>query len=65
MQVNDIVESCRTAHLKYPYVGVVGWDVCIDEHGKPKLLEWNAYNSLYAWVDALYGPFMTDDDEIK
>jgi len=62
---NDIVESCRTAHLKYPYVGVVGWDVCIDEHGKPKLLEWNAYNSLYAWVDALYGPFMTDDDEIK
>jgi len=62
---HEIVENCRTAHLKYPYVGVVGWDVCVDESGKPKLLEWNAYNSLYAWVDALYGPFMTDDDEIK
>ena len=62
----EIVESCRKAHLLFPYVGVVGWDVCVDEHGKPKLLEWNAYNSLYAWVDALYGPFMADDDdEIK
>jgi hypothetical protein len=63
---HEIVEKCRNAHLAFPYVGVVGWDVCVDEQGRPKLLEWNAYNSLYAWVDALYGPFMADDDdEIK
>jgi len=60
----EIVENCRSAHLKFPYVRVIGWDVCVDEHGKPKLLEWNAYHATYAIEDALFGPFSTEDSEI-
>ena len=61
----EILESCRTAHKKFPYVRVIGWDVCVDEQGKPKLLEWNGYHATYAIEDALFGPFSTNDPEFS
>ena len=60
----EILETCKTAHRKNPYVRIIGWDVCIDEHGKPKLIEWNTHRPSYTWEDALFGPFLTDDSEI-
>ena len=61
---NKVIESCKTAHMKYPYVRVIGWDVCVDEKGDPKLLEWNADNPGIHPDDALFGPLWTDDKEI-
>ena len=60
----EVMEACRTAHMKYPYIRLVGWDVCVDEHGKPKLIEWNADNPGFHPEEALFGPFYPEDDEI-
>jgi len=60
----ELIEACKTAHRKYPYIRLVGWDVCVDEHGKPKLIEWNADNPGFYPEEALFGPFFPDDDEI-
>lgn len=60
----EILDTCIAAHRKNPYVRLIGWDVCIEEHGKPKLIEWNTHRPSYTWEDALFGPFLTDDSEI-
>jgi len=52
-------------HQKNPYVRMIGWDVCIDEHGKPKLIEWNTHRPSYTWEDVLFGPFFLDNDEFQ
>jgi hypothetical protein len=60
----EVMEACKTAHMRYPYIRLVGWDVCVDEHGKPTLIEWNADNPGFHPEEALFGPFYPDDDEI-
>ena len=50
--------ACLEAHSRYPYAGVVGWDVCIDADGMPGMLEWNA-KSPNLWLnEALIGPLL-------
>jgi len=61
---HEILEKCKNAHRKYPYVRLIGWDVCIDSSGEPKLLEWNAVNPGFWPQEAKFGPFWTTDDEI-
>jgi hypothetical protein len=61
----EILEKCKQAHKKYPYVRFIGWDVCIDSSGEPKLLEWNAINPGFWPQEAKFGPFWTEDDEIN
>lgn len=61
---DEVMEACRTAHMKYPYIRLVGWDVCVDEFGKPKLIEWNADNPGFHPEEALFGPFYMDNAEI-
>jgi hypothetical protein len=58
-----IIEQCKAAHLQYPYVRLIGWDVCIDESGVPRLIEWNTDRPTFDMEDALYGPFFPDDSE--
>jgi hypothetical protein len=60
----EILEKCKMAHFKYPYVRLVGWDVCVNEKGEPKLIEWNADNPGFYPEEALFGPFYPDDAEI-
>ena len=60
----EILDTCKAAHKKNPYVRLIGWDVSVDEHGKPKLIEWNTHRPSYTWEDMLFGPFLTDDSEI-
>jgi hypothetical protein len=60
-----IKEKCISSHEKYPYVRMIGWDICVDESGEPKLIEWNTQSPSYAWEDALFGPFLTDDLELQ
>jgi hypothetical protein len=60
----EILEKCKNAHKKYPYVRFIAWDVCIDSSGEPKLLEWNTINPGFWPQEAKFGPFWTDDNEI-
>ena len=60
----EILEKCKEAHNNFPYVRLVGWDVCVNEKGEPKLIEWNADNPGFHELEALFGPFFPDNEEI-
>jgi len=59
----EIIQKCKSAHLYYPFVRLIGWDVCIDESGVPRLIEWNTDRPTFDMEDALFGPFFPDDKE--
>jgi len=61
---DEVLEKCRNAHLEYPYVRFIAWDVCIDHTGEPKLIEWNIGNPDFYLVEAKWGPYFIDDSEI-
>ena len=58
----EVLKACVSAHKKYPYVRLIGWDVCIDDTGKPTLLEWNTGNPAFMMFEYVFGPFFPDDD---
>lgn len=60
----EILERCIKAHKKYSYTRLIAWDVCIDTSGEPKLLEWNTGNPTFLEIEAAFGPFWPDNDEL-
>ena len=62
---HDIVDKCVTIHQVYPHVRLIGWDICVDETGAPRLIEWNSSRPSFSWEDALWGPFFPDDREFN
>ena len=60
---HEIIDKCKKAHQQNPYIRLIGWDVCVDESGTPKLLEWNTGRPTFDMEDALLGPFFPDDSE--
>ena len=60
---HEIIARCKKAHQQNPYIRLIGWDVCVDESGTPKLLEWNTGRPTFDMEDALLGPFFPDDSE--
>lgn len=61
----NILEKCIAAHKKYPYVRFIGWDVCVDRSGEPKLIEWNADNPGFWQFEARFGPFWSDNEGVS
>lgn len=61
----EIIARCKAAHKHYPYARLIGWDVCLNEAGEPKLIEWNTDSPTFARADAMFGPFFPDDSEFK
>ncbi|MBN1386929.1 MAG: hypothetical protein JW965_00695 [Bacteroidales bacterium] len=59
-----MLDECKKAHKKYPYLRLIGWDVCIDETGDPKLVEWNAICPGFWPFEALFGPLWKEHIEI-
>lgn len=59
------MEKCKEAHRKYPYVRLIGWDVCIQDSGEPKLLEWNADNPGFWYWEAVIGPFWPGNSDFE
>lgn len=59
----EIIAKCKSAHRHYPFVRLIGWDVCVDESGVPRLIEWNTDRPTFDMEDALFGPFFPDDSE--
>jgi len=60
---NEVLEKCKKAHLKVPYVRLVAWDTCVDHRGEIKLIEWNIENPEYASLEIRFGPVWPDDSE--
>ncbi|MGY6555172.1 MAG: sugar-transfer associated ATP-grasp domain-containing protein [Wenzhouxiangella sp.] len=57
--IPEIYEFCIDAHMRYPYVKFVGWDVGLDIDYKPVLIEWNARCPTLWRYEALLGPFFS------
>jgi len=58
--MEEASELCRSAHLTYPYIRFIGWDLYIGEDEKPVLIEWNTRPDM--WVnEALIGPLWSKD----
>lgn len=60
---SKLLEKCKQAHKKVPYLRFVAWDACVDINGEPKLIEWNATNPEFASHEIRFGPFWPDDSE--
>jgi hypothetical protein len=54
--VDEITSLCKEAHKSFPFVGLVGWDVYVDESEKPFIVEWNANNPWFWDIEAQFGP---------
>jgi hypothetical protein len=50
---------CRL-HALVPQLGMIGWDLMIDEQAEPRLLEWNGTAPGIALTEALSGPNYAD-----
>jgi hypothetical protein len=61
----EIIDKCVTGHQRHPHVRLIGWDVCINQEGEPKLIEWNTFRPTFTLEDAMFGPFLTDDEELQ
>ena len=59
----EILDLCKTAHQNYPFVRLVGWDVCVDEAGVPRFVEWTTDRPTFDMEEALFGPFFPDNSE--
>jgi len=59
----EVLDTCREAHRKVPYVRFVAWDVCVDHQGEPRLIEWNIENPEFSSQEIKYGPFWPDNSE--
>ena len=55
------IEKCTSSHKEFPYARFIGWDVAINEAGKPVLLEWNTDPGFWN-AEALKGPFFPKDN---
>ncbi len=58
--INELLDNCKKAHLKFPYLRFVGWDVCITKGGELKLIEWNARSPTFWRYEAKIGPFWNE-----
>jgi hypothetical protein len=47
---------CRSLHESCPHMLCLGWDLCIDQHGRPRIMEWNARYNDIKFSEATTGP---------
>jgi hypothetical protein len=60
-QYQDLLDKCIQSHMKFPYVRLIGWDVCITKDGTPKLLEWNADRPHIKTIEGKFGPLFKEN----
>lgn len=59
--IKEAEQLCIKAHLNYPYVRFIGWDLYIDQNKKPVLIEWNTRPDI--WVnEAVIGPLWKKEE---
>jgi hypothetical protein len=52
----EALQLCLALHRSCPHMLCVGWDLCIDRQGQPRLLEWNARYNGVKFPEATTGP---------
>lgn len=60
--VVDVVEAAKRCHLAVGEFGFISWDVCIDDKGKPVLLEVNLASQAVWFPQMAAGKSMFGDD---
>ncbi len=60
---DKVIDLCLSLHRRLPYMDLVGWDIAVDEHGSPLLIEINQYPDC-EFIQICNGPMFgeyTDD----
>ncbi len=57
---NEIKKVVIDQHQKYPYAGIIGWDVIIDNNNQIKIMEWNAGHTGIKFSESVQGPILKD-----
>src|SRR5690606_21308462 len=52
----DCIQSVQRLHAIVPFVGIIGWDLTIDEEGNVKVMEWNGAHNDIKFSEATQGP---------
>ncbi|MDF4221144.1 sugar-transfer associated ATP-grasp domain-containing protein [Maribacter sp. M208] len=52
----NMIETVLNLHKQMPLVGIIGWDVIVDENNDIVLMEWNGYGSDVAFSEFSQGP---------
>lgn len=50
------LQLCQALHRSCPHMLCIGWDLCIDQQERPRLLEWNARYNGIKFPEATAGP---------
>ena len=53
---DEAIALAKSLHASCPHMLCIGWDLCIDDHGQPKLMEWNARHNDIKFSEATTGP---------
>lgn len=56
----QVLEFVKNLHLRLPYSKMIGWDISVDTHGDPVLIEWNKSAEL---SQVAHGPAFGDYTE--
>lgn len=60
--VSDAVEAAKRCHLAVGEFGFISWDICIDDEGRPTLLEVNLVSQTVWFPQMASGKSMFGDD---
>ena len=39
---DEIILTAKQCHYQLPFFDIIGWDFCVDQDGKPIMIEWNS-----------------------
>lgn len=53
---DEAAQLCRSLHGSCPHMPCLGWDLCIDQQGRPQIMEWNARYNDIKFSEATMGP---------
>lgn len=60
---DEIVQMIKNQALQLPYFNLVGWDVTVDESGKPVIIEYNINKPGSVFPQMAHGPFYGEYSE--
>jgi len=52
----NAIALCKSLHEGCPHMPCVGWDVCSEQDGETKVMEWNAFHNDIKFSEATAGP---------
>ena len=53
---SDAKNLCLSLHTGFPHFMLIGWDFCVDQNNKVKIMEWNANGAGILFHEAFTGP---------